>query len=73
MNELIENENGEIWKCRDHYRVYIKNRKLSKYIEEWNDSLRVAEYYYPDGNVYFDYRIPCIKLKDAMMLLGLEV
>jgi hypothetical protein len=67
-DNVIENLNGEIWKCGGFYMVYLKNSRLSAKIAAWKESILTAEYPYPSKQ----FQIPGKKLDHAMKLLAFE-
>lgn len=49
--------------------IYLKNPSLNVRVAAWKDSLLTATYFYSNGGVYKQYRIPLKKLKNAIKVL----
>ncbi|MFC1731111.1 hypothetical protein ACFL6I_12325 [candidate division KSB1 bacterium] len=55
----FENEKGEVWYWYKHiYMLYVVDKKTNRMLKRWRDAEHIATYWYLDGRVCNQYKIP---------------
>ena len=64
---VFKNEKGEVWYFYEHeYMFYVADHKIDQMAKRWKEAEHVATYWYPDGRICNQYKIPA-KLKQRVI------
>ncbi|MFC1733568.1 hypothetical protein ACFL6I_24985 [candidate division KSB1 bacterium] len=67
---VFESDKGEVWYFYQHeYMLYVTDIRINQMAKRWKDAEHVATYWYSDGRVCNQYKIPAKLKKRAIAAL----